>query len=213
MIKKHNRKYYFFICICAVLIIVVSVIVYILAPRGKPVIVQENKFPFETVEDGDIICRLGDRFWSKIFRDISVTDKRFSHMGIVRIRNDVITVIHAEGDTGHGRDFVNEIAFDDFVKIARAIGIYRINDIDGSQVSNLAMEYIGIPFDWQFDMEDNTKLYCTELLYVILKRIDPAFELGTTFCKELGKDIITLDSISNSGNFTEMCFFSSGKRR
>jgi hypothetical protein len=163
---------------------------------------------FEIVEDGDIICRLGDRLWSQLFKDVSVTDKRFSHMGIIHVNNGIITVIHSEGDTGHGRDFVNEVPLQEFVKIARAIGIYRINDIEGSQISNLAAEYIGIPFDWQFDINDESKLYCTELLYVISKRLNPIIKLNTIYIKEFDKEIIPLESISNSEYIYEVYFFS-----
>jgi hypothetical protein len=186
-------------------------LVYILLPRGKPVALQETKIIFDTVKDGDIICRLGDRFWSQFFKDVSIEDKRYSHMGIIHFSDDIITVIHAEGDTGHGRDFVNEVTLEDFMEIARAIGIYRINNIDGKEISNLAIEYMDIPFDWQFDLSDESRLYCTELLYVILKRIKPAFELNRIFSKELGKEIIPLESISNSELFSEVYFISNRK--
>jgi hypothetical protein len=166
---------------------------------------------FEAVKDGDIICRLGDRFWSQMFRDISEMDRRYSHMGIIRIDSNRLNVIHAEGTTDFGKDFVKEESIEDFIKIARAIGIYRINDIDGSLISSLALEYLNLPFDWQFDIKDGSKIYCTELLYVILKRIMPQVELPTVFVKELGKDIIPLDSISNSGYFSEIYFIDNGK--
>ena len=176
-------------------------------PRGKPVELINFDKIFENIEDGDIICRLGDRLWSQVFKDISEEDKRFSHIGIIRITDDQINVIHAEGTTKPDKDFVKEEPLTDFLKIARAIGIYRINDIDtADKISDSAMEYIGIPFDWQFDMNDNSKLYCTELLYVILKNLDPDIELKTVFVKEMGKDIIPIDSISKSEHFSEILF-------
>jgi hypothetical protein len=180
-------------------------------PRGKPVVAQESDRILEIVKEGDIICRLGDRLWSQFFKDVSVVDKRYSHIGIIHINNSQITVINAEGDTGHGRDFVNEVAFEDFIKVARTIGIYRIKDIDGNQITNSAREYLGVPFDWQFDMRDESKLYCTELLYVILKRLLPALELKTIYIKELGKEIIPLEAISNSEYFSEIYFVNNSR--
>jgi hypothetical protein len=175
-------------------------------PGGKPVfLIKENIF-YGILKDGDIICRLGDRLWSQIFKDFSADDKRFSHIGIIRINNDRITVIHAEGTTKPGKDFVKEEQLDDFLKVARTIGIYRMTDLDGNKISGLAMEYIGLPFDWKFDMGDASELYCTELLYNILKILMPTFEFNTTYIKELGKDIIPIDSISNSEYFSEICF-------
>jgi len=211
-IKIHNIKYYVLAGIIIFLILITGVIICIIIPRGKPVEILNSDMLFSVVQDGDIICRLGDRFWSQLFKDVSVTDRRFSHMGIVRVMDSKIIVIHAEGDTGHGRDFVNEIGFDEFLKIARAVGIYRIKETDGSIISNLAVNYLGIPFDWQFDMYDETKLYCTELLSVILKQAHADFELDTIYVKELGKNIIPLDAISNSQHFTEIYFISSADR-
>ena len=191
-------------------ILVSSIVVYVIMPRGKPLkfAVKELEILSEILKDGDIICRLGDRVWSQFFKNISESDNRFSHMGIIRINNDLTTVIHAEGDTGHGKDFVHETALNDFVKIARAIGIYRINNVNGNQVSNIAAEYLGIPFDWQFDMQDESKLYCTELLYAILIRIAPELELNTIYINELGKNIIPLEAISNSKYFSEIYYVS-----
>ena len=182
-------------------------------PRGTAVTLSLIEFDVlsEIVQDGDIICRLGDRFWSQHFRDASITDKRFSHMGIVRINNGIITVIHTEGNTGQGIDYVNEIPIEKFIEIARAIGIYRTNGLEGSKISNLAIEYLGVPFDWQIDMHDDSKLYCTELLYVILKRLIPEIELKTIYINRIGKDVIPLDAISNSEHFSEIYYINSNK--
>jgi len=211
MIKKHNRKYYAAAGVVVFTLALIALIVYIITPRGRPVPLPDTAILSSIVQDGDIICRLGDRFWSVYFKDVSPEDKRFSHIGIIRIADGIITVIHAEGDTGHGRDFVNEVPLLDFIKIARAIGIYRINETNGSELSNMALEYIGIPFDWQFDMYDNFKLYCTELLYVLLQRINPELELKTVYVRELKKDIIPLDAISDSEHFSEIYYISALK--
>jgi hypothetical protein len=175
-------------------------------PRGKPVAVQNPDDFLEILKDGDIICRLGDRLWSRLFKDVSVSDRRYSHLGIIRIDNGQVTVIHAEGTAEPGRDFVKEEPLDDFAKIARAIGIYRANGVDGNQISSLAVEYLGVPFDWQFNLDDEERLYCTELLHVILKRIDPKLELKTIMIKGFSREIIPLDSISHSELFSEIYF-------
>jgi len=185
--------------------LIASTLVYIMMPRGKPVVLQRHDRLFEVVNDGDIICRLGEMFWSRFFKDISLTDKRFSHIGIIRISDGKISVIHAEGTTEPGKDFVKEEKFEDFIKNARAIGIYRINNIEGNQISDLAYGYIGTPFDWQFDMHNNSELYCTELLYAVLKRATPELRLNTIFFKD-EKEIIPIDAVSNSGDFSEVYF-------
>jgi len=177
-----------------------------------PRIVPEKKINAEDIsiylKDGDIICRLGDRLWSLYFKDISPTDKRFSHLGIIRINDNKITVINAEGRAIQGKDFVNEVDLDEFLEIAKAIGIYRLNDYDGKIVSSATLEYIGYPFDWNFDLTDKNKIYCTELLYIVLKKIAPEIELKRVFQKELKKEIIPLEAYSNSEHFNEIFYIS-----
>ncbi|MCL2230220.1 MAG: hypothetical protein FWC01_03935 [Treponema sp.] len=206
MTKTHNRKHFVLIGIIIFIILILIIFTYIMMPRGKPVTFKKDDALYETVKDGDIICRLGDRFWSQVFSDFSVEDKRFSHTGIIRIENGQIAVIHAEGTTSSGRDFVKKVPLDDFLKVARAVGIYRIMDLEENKISDAAMEYLGLPFDWKFDMTDASELYCTELLYIILKQLTPAFEFNTTYIKEMGRDIITVDAISNSEFFSEIYY-------
>ena len=159
------------------------------------------------LNDGDIICRLGDRIWSFLFKDLSPNDKRFSHMGIIRIRDNVVSVIHAEGSGVEENDGVYEVPLRDFLKVAQSVGIYRVIGIEGEIISDAALEYIGRPFDWQFEMEDSSKLYCTELLYVVLNEINPEIKLNTVWIKEIGKNIIPLDIHSQSEYFLEIGYW------
>jgi len=159
------------------------------------------------LNDGDIICRLGDRIWSKFFKELSPKDKRFSHLGIVRIRDNIISVINAEGLAIEGKDYVNEVTLKDFLKNAQSIGVYRSRTIIGETISDTALEYIGRPFDWQFDMEEDNNLYCSELLYVILKKLDTNIELNKIWLKEIGKNIIPLDVCSQSEYFIEVGYW------
>jgi len=206
MIKTHNRKHYVLLGISIFIVIILIISVYILMPRGASLAIKNTDELYDVIKDGDIICRLGDRLWSDIFCDLSVIDKRYSHMGIIHIDNGLVSVINAEGDTGHGRDFVSDVSLAEFLKVARTIGIYRLKNTDTSQISQIALEYTGIPFDWQFDMTDDSKLYCTELLYIILKRIQPEINLDKVYIKELGKEIIPLEAISNSDYFNEVYY-------
>jgi hypothetical protein len=188
------------------MILILSIFIYITMPRGKSIKLQQLGIITSIVKEGDIICRLGDRLWSRYFKDLSLTDKRYSHIGIVHINNGIVTVINAEGGGEHKRDFVNESALGDFLSVARTAGIYRIKNTDRDQIAALAMEYIGVPFDWKFDMHDESKLYCTELLYVILKRLLPDLKLSTVYIKGLDKEIIPPEAISRSEYFYEVYF-------
>jgi len=175
-----------------------------------------NRFPSESVavidtlniasylQDGDILCRLGGRFWSAYIRDMSLTDQRFSHLGIVRIREGNISVIHAEAWGNDGEDCVKEVPLEKFLHVARSIGIFRANFTEGAVLSDYAVEYKGRPFDWNFDIGDERKIYCTELLYIIVKRIAPEITLKTIYVGVIDKEVIPLDAISNSVYFEEI---------
>jgi hypothetical protein len=168
--------------------------------------VQENEI-LAFLNDGDIICRLGDRLWSIFFKELSPNDKRFSHLGIIRIRNNIVSVINAEGLAAEGKDYVNEVPLNDFLKIAQSVGVYRLRSIEGNKISEAASEYIGYPFDWEFDMEDGNNLYCSELLYVILKKLNPDIKLNTIWLKEIGKNVLPLDICSQSEYFIEVGYW------
>ena len=175
-------------------------------PKGKTIEAQQTDIIASIVKEGDIICRLGDRLWSQFFSNMSLTDKRYSHIGIIHINDGIVTVINAEGGTEDGKNFVNITTLDDFLNVARTAGIYRINNTDGDKISALAMEYIGVPFDWEFDMNDESKIYCTELLYIVLKRLLPDLKLNTVYINQLNKEIISPEAISGSEYFSEIYF-------
>jgi len=193
-----------------ILILVVIIVTAIIFNQPKN---QRQEIHFEEIEevisliqDGDIIFRMGDRIWSQSFRDLSPTERRFSHLGIVRKRDDVITVINSEAMQEYD-DVVTEVTLERFLQPALCVGLFRMHDLDGELISDTAMEFIGIPFDWKFDMEDSSKLYCTELLYVVLKKIYPSIKLNTTYIKELGKNIILLDICLQTEYFTEIGYW------
>ena len=175
-------------------------------PRGKTGVIQYTVLENDIVEDGDIILRLGNRLWSQVFSNVSLEDRRFSHLGIIRICNDQISVIHAEGTTNPGEDYVKEDALEKFLIPAMAVGVFRFKNVDKQKISEYALEYIGVPFDWQFDLQDNSRIYCTELLFLILQRIEPTIELSTQYIGQLGRYIIPLEAVSNSEYFYEVYF-------
>jgi hypothetical protein len=156
------------------------------------------------VRDGDVILRLGDRLWSRMFMDVSPTDRRYSHLGVARVAGGRATVIHAEGAAAHGVDGVREDALEEFVSVAKAVGVYRARGVDGGLISAAAAECLGVPFDWRFDMDDGSSLYCTELLYVALRRAAPGLELATVGVGSQGKRVIPLEAVSASEHFEEV---------
>ena len=58
--------------------------------------------------DGDIVLRRGNGMWSRLFANISIHDKRFSHVGIILVRDGKVTVTHASADDLTGVGAVHE---------------------------------------------------------------------------------------------------------
>jgi hypothetical protein len=157
------------------------------------------------IQEGDLICRQGDRIWSLYFKSLSLEDKRFSHMGIAHIREGEITVINAEGLRQEGKDRVNEVPLEDFIASARILGLYRLEGVDGGEITGEALKFLGRPFDWNFNLGDRDKLYCTELLYAVLQNIAPEIRLKTIH--KFNRDIVPLEAVSDSPLFTEILLF------
>jgi hypothetical protein len=113
-------------------------------------------------------------------------------------------VINAEALIWDGNDYVNEFAPRKFIAPARTVGLYRLDNAEGEAIAEEALKMIGKPFDWDFDMNNADKLYCTEL-FVVLKEIAPEIELKPAHT--FRRDVVPLEVVSNSIQFREVLFF------
>jgi len=189
-----------------VLISVIITIIFIFTPRKPAELVIDSSLIIPVLKDGDIILRQGDMQWSAAFSEVSQNDKRFSHLGIVRIRDDEIQIIHSLGNIMRRDAGVRIYSLDMYLLNAMSAGVFRFKHADGSLISDSALEFLDRPFDWDFDISDNSKIYCTELMHVILESIAPEYKLKTIYLDTVNKNIIPLDSISASDYFDEIFF-------
>ena len=151
------------------------------------------------LKHGDIILRSGIGLWSDFFRSRNLRDKRFSHVGIVqRAADGSWQVIHADGDdfTGHGTVFADTLA--NFVGQSTAVGIGRLRVADPESFVRNARKCLGRPFDWKFDTEESTAIYCTELVDLALRETDPRLRLPAE------RGIILPEACLVSGFFAEI---------
>ena len=158
------------------------------------------------IQDGDIILRMTEGTWSMTFREFSPKDKRFSHCGIVRKRDSEITIIQSMGSFSNPDMGVEQVSLNNFLTVASSVGIFRLKGADGSVISDTAMLYLDRLFDFDFDLEDDSKVYCTELLYLSLKPLNYEHILPKVYIDEIGKPAITMDSISNNSAFEELVY-------
>jgi len=188
------------------LIAAVIIVIILIHPRKKEIKYIDSSLVVPFLSDGDIILRMGDGPWSPGFRDMSLTDKRFSHLGIVRIEDGNISVINAVGSLINKKKGVEINNLEEYLVAAHIVGVFRANFIEGNKISDKAAEYVNYPFDWDFNLNDDSKIYCTELLYAVLKSYGLENYLKTVYFDKINKDIVPLDSISNSAAFDEIFY-------
>ena len=131
----------------------------------------------QRLEQGDLVFRRGTGVVGRIVTSVD-TRGQFSHVGVAVIKDGVWHIIHA---VPHEPDFEGDV---DRVKCeplasfvgryeSGAVGIYRVYiSEEGREIAihnawRLSRE--NRAFDHEYDTDDTTKLYCTELVEHIYK--------------------------------------------
>lgn len=145
------------------------------------------------LQNGDIVVRTGNDMTSEMFREANSKDKTYSHCGIVLIEDGQPYIYHSIG----GEDNPDEILRRDNMRTWASplhnsgFGILRYR-FTPAQVDSLAAITRGYynqhkKFDMQFDITNDDKLYCAELLYQAINKslkkavIKPTQRLGYTY--------------------------------
>lgn len=136
------------------------------------------------IQTGDMITRTGNDFTSYCFRQFCQTDKTYSHCGIASIENDSLFVYHSLGGEFNPDQKILREPFEKFVASYSNNGFAIFHaDISPTETKRL-MEVVqvnydkGIPFDMEFDLETDDKLYCSEFaakMYQKAKKNDSLF--------------------------------------
>jgi len=168
-------------------------------------IALEDIIPY--IEDGDIILSGEDHLSSYYIRSLSSVDRRFSHSGIIYKRNSVLSVISADvlqEKNKITRSEVMERPIEEYLTGKDNIGIYRAKNNNRKMFSNKAKEYLGVPFDLKYTLDNEEELYCTQLVKVVIRETHTPIQLKATYVEREKKDIILPDSISGSDDFEEI---------
>ncbi len=118
------------------------------------------------LDEGDIIFRYGNGVWSPVFRNVSLTEKRFSHAGVIIVEKGRFWVVHASAHEMNGVGYVSKVSLEQFLAVSSDYAVYRFGKEKNVRwrIAENAKSYIGRPFDSSFDIADRNRVYCTELV-------------------------------------------------
>ena len=156
---------------------------------------------------GNLVCRLGNGYFSKYFKEYASTEKKFSHIGILSKENDTLFVYHSEASELTGIGFVKRESLNSFLKGIKTFDFYRLNfnDTINFQILNQVKHYYNLktPFDVEFNSTDDTKLYCSELIAIsINKSLKDSIIKPTLILNK--KKLYALDDIYLNENVTKI---------
>ncbi|MHC5310086.1 YiiX/YebB-like N1pC/P60 family cysteine hydrolase [Myroides sp. LJL116] len=147
-----------------------------------------SSFEQANLNNGDIVFRLGTGYFSNFFRKYASQEKEFSHVGLVQRENDSLFVIHIEASEFTGVGYVKKETLTSFLSQSKSHRFYY-NTLDSAtkeKIVTQALTYYKahVPFDLEFNSEDDSALYCSELIaHSINKGLDsiiirPTLQLG-----------------------------------
>ena len=133
------------------------------------------------IQGGDIILRKGEGFISQMIAWTLADSVQWSHCGIVVCRNGSFHVIHSLPQELSEFDGVQICSLEKFVaeSVPNSIVIVRSKNLQNEIMEARAWYYLSHPkpFDWDFDVNDSTAFFCSELPLHIWK-----YEFGVDFC-------------------------------
>ena len=140
-----------------------------------------DKEKLSEIRGGDIILRLGEGFVSQTIMLMLADSVELSHCGIVVCRNDSFRVVHSMPEELSDYDGIQACSLDEFVaeSVPGSVVIVRPKELNNEIMEAKAWNYLSQPkpFDWDFDMNDSTAFFCSELPLHILK-----YQFGMDLC-------------------------------
>ncbi len=131
----------------------------------------------DSLHDGDFILRHGFGVVSDMIGETMNEEFSVSHCGIVcRPTPDSIVIIHSVSSSLSNFDGVQTCALNKFMQESKPNSIMVVRykpkiDKDLSCISKRANEYLQqkVQFDDDFDIVDHSKIYCSELPFLVIK--------------------------------------------
>lgn len=156
-----------------------------------------DKDGLSEIQGGDIVLRKGEGFISQMITLMLADSVELSHSGIIVCRNDSFLVVHSLPKELSDYDGIQACSLVEFMAecVPGSAVVVRPRNISGKMMETKALYYLSHPkpFDWDFDMNDSTAFFCSELPLHILKH-----QFGVDLCPTSGgypKFSLFLDTI------------------
>lgn len=164
------------------------------------------------LHNGDIVLRSGRDVISQLFAQFNKQDKTFSHCGIAFQENGKWVVYHAIGGEDNPDEKLRKDTYEDFIRseINSGFGIcnYPLSSEQIKALRQQVTDYFQqqIPFDMEFDLKSNNRLYCAEMVYKAFSCAlhQPHF-FATT--KHLGFEYVSTDNLFRNNQARILCHF------
>lgn len=135
---------------------------------------KDSLFFIPGTRSGDIICRYGNGFYSRYFREYGDEAKTYSHIGILDVSLDSIFVVHAEASELTGVGCVKREPLAMFLEGVDLWTVFRYDttDLVRQKILSEAQTYTDrqAPFDLEFDLSDDQKVYCSQLVALSINK-------------------------------------------
>lgn len=135
------------------------------------------EFPYSEMIPGDLLFRTGTGAYSKMLNVASADTVHYSHIGLLLKLDSTWVVVHSvpdEPDSPMDFDRVKMETVQEFFDPEHALHgeIVHTGFTAGSKMTDAAIGFVrdSIKFDTAFDLSDSSRLYCTELIWLLYRR-------------------------------------------
>ncbi len=213
MIKKRADIIYGFAGI--VLIPVVLWLVLALKPgnRTENSAKSEYQVPgkyLRLLHTGNLVLRTGNDATSEMIRNMSKTNKTYSHAGVVVVEHGYPFIYHCIGGENNWDNALRRDSFSRFVSPKSNLGFAIVKyDLDSAQINSVlaVLNHYRAKrpaFDLDFDLLTDDKLYCSELIYkALIKATGDSSYIATTKLK--GVQYVAIDNLFMNKHASVVC--------
>jgi len=163
----------------------------------------------QLLQHGDVVVRTGNDITSEMFKQANQTDKTYSHCGIVMIEDGKPYVYHCIGGEDNPDEVLRRDSIQFWVSPANNTGFgilrYRFSPSQLDSFCNITKTYYSQQkkFDMDFDLQNDDKLYCAELLYIAINKALNKPAIQTT--QAVGYNYVAIDNITRNAYCQMIC--------